>query len=130
MAFEDRQYHREYNPGSGPKLIFALILACVIMFFMQAFYRPTTGWLALMTIDNVWLTQPWRWVTYQYLHGGGGHLFFNLLGIYFFVPPLEARWGWKRTLAFYTVGGVFAGICFFPISMAFHGGGLLYGASG
>ena len=139
MGFEDRQYKSDYNPGPGPrfifpmpsKLTFALLIACTAMFFVQSFYRPITGWLALSTLDNSAVTQPWRWITYQYLHGGGGHLFFNLIGIYFFVPPLEARWGWKRTLAFYTAGGVISGMCFFfIITVVFHNAGYLIGASG
>ena len=36
---------------------------------------------------------PWQLVTYGFLHGGIGHLFFNMLVLFFFGPPLEARWG-------------------------------------
>src|SRR5262249_4759651 len=90
-----------------------------------------TIWGMLTLEEGLAFKQPWRWLTYQYLHGGGGHLFFNLIGIYFFIPPLEVRWGWKRTLAFYTAGGLFAGACFAAMSaMLFHGEGPLVGASG
>src|SRR3954451_23199030 len=106
MAFEDRAYNRESEYGSGPrfifpmpsKLTFALLIACVAVFFVQSFYRPASFWGALILDEGLAFKQPWRWLTYQYLHAGGGHLFFNLIGIYFFVAPLEARWGWKRTL--------------------------------
>jgi membrane associated rhomboid family serine protease len=146
MAFEDRQYQREYEDGggggfgsgAGPKFIFpmpsmltfALIIACVVIFFVQSFYRPVTEWGALTLYDNLAWKQPWRWITYQYLHGGGGHLFFNLIGIYFFVPPLEALWGWKRTLAFYTAGGLVSGIAFWLMSLLLHVPSALIGASG
>jgi membrane associated rhomboid family serine protease len=144
MPFEDRQYNREYNPGSGgggsgpkfifpmpSKLTFGLIIACVAIFFLQAFVPRVSAYGALILFDGLWYKQPWRWITYQYLHGGGGHLFFNLIGIYFFVPALEARWGWKKTLVFYTAGGLAAGVAFWAMSLMFlGGGGILIGASG
>jgi membrane associated rhomboid family serine protease len=139
MAFEDRQYNREYNAGSGPKFIFpmpskltfGLIVACVAAFFLQAFVPRVTEHGALILFDGLWYKQPWRWITYQYMHGGGGHLFFNLIGIYFFVPALEARWGWKKTLGFYTAGGLASGLAFWAMSLMFmRGGGILIGASG
>ena len=75
--------------------------------------------------------QPWRWITYQYLHAGGNHIFFNMLTLYFFLPALERLWGWKRTLAFYTAGGAFAGVTY-GLMCLFLGGrySSLVGASG
>lgn len=54
--------------------------------------------------------QVWRWITYQFLHGGFFHLFFNMLVLYFFGPMLERMWGSKRFLIFYLACGAMGGI--------------------
>ena len=149
MAWEDRPYYREgsqYGSGRGglgglrfllprTKLGIVLIVVNVVVFFIQAVSGPAAGisplirW-GILTFDGGRVFyQPWRWITYQYLHGGGSHLFWNLLGIYFFVPVLEQMWGWKKTLAFYTAGGIAAGVTFGLMSLVYPAGGLI-GASG
>ena len=147
MGWENRDYHREdggFGGGGGVRslrfllprtpLAIGLIIANVVIFIAQAVTGPYAGgsplvrWGALSFIDSVALTQPWRWLTYQYLHGSGSHLFFNMLGLYFFLPILEQRWGWKRTYLFYTSGGLAAGATFGIISIWYPG--LIVGASG
>lgn len=49
--------------------------------------------------------QIWRFVTYQFLHANIQHLFFNMLGLYFFGPIIESYLGPKRYLAFYLLCG-------------------------
>lgn len=100
------------------KLTFGLILSNILIFLLQSLtsarggYRPLFDWGVLTFAGGKAFIQPWRWITYQYLHAGGQHVFFNMVTIYFFVPMLERLWGWKRTLAFYTLGGVLAGATF------------------
>ena len=147
MAWEDRPYYREnpsYGGGMGSSLRFllpatrlgiALIVANVAVFLVQAITGPVAGvspivrWGRLDFNDAVAFIQPWRWITYQYIHGGGSHLFWNLIGLYFFVPVLEGMWGWKKTLGFYTAGGVAAGATFGIMSILYPTAGLI-GASG
>src|SRR4051794_11867237 len=45
--------------------------------------------------------QLWRLVTFQFVHAGAGHLFGNMLGIFFFGPIVEGHFGARRYLAFY-----------------------------
>lgn len=55
------------------------------------------------------VAQPWLiWTvgTYMFVHAGFFHLFFNLLVLFFFGPPLEERWGSQEFLKFYLVCGV------------------------
>jgi len=49
--------------------------------------------------------KPFQIVTHMFMHGDLGHLFFNMLGLYFFGPPLESRWGPKRFLFFFLAAG-------------------------
>ncbi len=50
--------------------------------------------------------QIWRIVTYQFLHGGFFHIFFNMLVLYFFGPMVESWLGSKRFAAFYILCGI------------------------
>jgi membrane associated rhomboid family serine protease len=52
------------------------------------------------------LFQPWTVITYMFAHGDFWHLFFNMLGLFFFGPPLEARWGSKEFIKFYLICGL------------------------
>ncbi len=52
------------------------------------------------------LRQPWTLVTYMFVHGGFWHIFFNMIGLFFFGPPLESRWGSNEFLKYYTICGL------------------------
>jgi len=57
---------------------------------------------------------PWfsyQLVTYLFLHGGIGHLLFNMLALWMFGLPLEQTWGTRRFLKYYFLCGIGAGIC-------------------
>jgi membrane associated rhomboid family serine protease len=55
-----------------------------------------------------------------------------MIALYFFVPSLEMLWGWRKALAFYTAGGVFAGALYGLLVLAVPDAraGTLIGASG
>lgn len=55
--------------------------------------------------------QPWQLVTYGFLHGGFGHLFFNGIALYQFGARLEQVWGSKKYLTFFLVCVAGAGLC-------------------
>lgn len=52
------------------------------------------------------LHEPWRLITYQFLHGGIVHLLFNMWALYFFGPAVERRMGSVRFLIYYLICGV------------------------
>jgi membrane associated rhomboid family serine protease len=52
------------------------------------------------------LVRPWGIGTYMFLHAGVWHILMNMLVLFFFGPPLEARWGEREFLRFYLVGGL------------------------
>lgn len=49
------------------------------------------------------LFEPWTIVTYAFLHLGLGHVFFNMLALFFFGRMLEERWGARGFIRFYLV---------------------------
>ena len=53
---------------------------------------------------------PAQLVTYSFMHGGIGHIFFNMFAFYMFGGVLEQLWGTKRFLFYYLLTGVGAGL--------------------
>ena len=52
----------------------------------------------------------WQLATYLFLHGGLGHIFFNMFALWMFGSELERYWGQRAFLKFYFVTGIGAGI--------------------
>ena len=50
--------------------------------------------------------RPWTVITYMFLHAGLGHIFFNMLALFFFGPRLEERLGGSRFLRLYLISGL------------------------
>ena len=48
----------------------------------------------------------WQPVTHMFMHGGLGHIFFNMFALYSFGSTLEHFWGGKRFLFFYISCGL------------------------
>lgn len=72
---------------------------------------PINQWLGLYSVfsENFAVYQ---FFTYMWLHGDFGHIFWNMLMIFFLGPLLEQVWGNKRFLIFYLACGMGAGILF------------------
>ena len=52
----------------------------------------------------------WQPVTHMFMHGGFGHLFFNMFTLYMFGSVLERVWGGRKYLLFYFVTGLGAAL--------------------
>lgn len=76
-------------------VVFLLTMVDPAFFFQWFSFSPTR-----------FLTQPWGAITYMFLHAGFGHLFWNMLLLFFFGPPLESRWGSNEFLRFYIICGL------------------------
>ena len=77
----------------------ALLLINVAVFFLLPLLGGgIAGALALWPIGSNFM--PWQVVTYAFLHGSFGHLFFNMLGLWMFGGELERLWGQKRFIHF------------------------------
>lgn len=81
-----------------------LIFANAAMFLVTRLF-PVVQW-ALVLVPGWMLARPWTVVTYMFLHADLWHLLFNMLGLFFFGPRLEARLGGRRFLTLYFVGGM------------------------
>ena len=65
----------------------------------------TASDLLAFSADRI-LTRPWTIVTYMVVHAGFGHVFFNMLALFFFGPPLERTWGSREFITYYLVCGI------------------------
>ena len=74
-------------------------------------HRTLTVWFALIPAAVLRLLYVWQLFTYMFLHGGIGHLLFNMLTLWMFGMTLEQTWGTRRFLKYYFLCGVGAGVC-------------------
>ncbi len=142
MSWRDRDYYQgqgTYNDGGGMGMGFPsptvyvkyLLIANIAMFVLTSLAPRIEYFLVLpggMGLETFF--QPWRLVTYQFLHGSVTHILFNMLGLYFFGPPLERQWGSKRFLYFYLLCGVVGGLAFVAFSTMLGNPIPIVGASG
>lgn len=81
-----------------------LLFANVGVFLLSQVFPAAVWPFALVPIAIPY--RPWTVITYMFLHAGFGHLLFNMLGLYFFGPALEARLGGRRFVTLYFVSGL------------------------
>lgn len=107
--------------GLFPPVIKTLIIVNVVVFLFDAFF------LGIYHIDNIPISHyfgqyfylhplqdgnfwVWQLFTYQFIHGGIWHLFFNLFALWMFGTELESIWGSRKFLTFYLLSGIGAGL--------------------
>ena len=103
MAYRDRSTGYSFGYGLTP-WVKRLLIANVVVFLATYGFPVIGDWLALVPADT--FARPWTLVTYMFVHGGFLHLFFNMIVLFFFGPPLEGLWGGKEFLKFYMVAGL------------------------
>lgn len=117
-----------------PVFIRSVIAISVIVFILQAVggslfnswfvslfgFRPET-WTAF--------TQPWRWVTYMFIHGSGFHLLFNMLWLWWMGRAVEETIGPYSFSVLYLGAGLGGALLQLAVSPLL-GSSLVIGASG
>lgn len=92
-----------------------LIAVNIGVFLLTSMNYRLTQYLALnpllMLRQGMW----WQVFTYQFVHGGTGHLLSNMIGLFFFGAMLERHrsFGSSEFLLFYLVSGTLSGIASF-----------------
>ena len=81
-----------------------LLIANVGMFVLTSVSGDLRNLLALYPFAV--LERPWGIVTYMFVHADIAHLFFNMIGLYFFGPRLESRLGSRSFLSLYFIAGL------------------------
>lgn len=114
-----------------------LLIANVSIFLLGAINEPVARflvtWLGVAPGSLGTILQPWRIVSYQFIHDMSSpwHVLFNMVGLYFFGPPLERYMGSRRFVPFYLFCGAVGGVFFIVLTLVgFLGPYPLVGASG
>jgi membrane associated rhomboid family serine protease len=81
-----------------------LLIANGVVFLLVFALRGLVDYLAFTPAEV--LSRPWTPLTYMFVHAGLFHLLFNMLGLFFFGPPLEERWGGTEFIRFFLVAGI------------------------
>ncbi len=90
------------------KLTWSLILINVATFLLVfSFPEPVRDWVfQTFSFSGGTSTEIWRWFTAMFLHANASHLFFNMLGLYFFGKILEEEVRKDWFLSIYFVSGL------------------------
>src|SRR6185436_3814100 len=88
--------------------VLRLIVANVVFMLMTTISPPMVS--ALRFVPALALNSPWTIITYMFLHGGIGHIFFNMLALFFFGPRMEAELGGNKFLGLYFTSGIAAAL--------------------
>lgn len=108
----------QYNRLSiAEKLIAINILVFIVerltTFLLRLSSNSIVKWFELPKDFFDFLLQPWSIVTYSFFHGGFGHLFWNMLLIYFVGRIFLNLFDAKRFLNVYLLGVIMGGLFFF-----------------
>ncbi len=116
-------YRRSFVSDYFPPGLKWLIISNTGIFVLQYLFPRSLGGM-LTTLFSLYLAgvvkglYVWQVFTYMFLHGGIGHLLFNMLTLWFFAAQLERDWGTKRFLKYYFYCGIAAGICVLLVNWA------------
>jgi membrane associated rhomboid family serine protease len=86
-------------------VVFLVVQPGTLLYGLLTLFPP-----AVIGIDRFYIPampfRPWTLFTYMFLHAGFSHVFFNMIGLFFFGPRLEARLGPRNFLGLYFLSGL------------------------
>ncbi len=118
MGYEDRDYFRAErpSPGLGASLgslsaMWLLIGTTVIAFLVQSGMQNAgnAGFVAdhlALSVEGLKQFQVWQLFSYMLLHADGGHLFWNMIGLFFFLSVLQPLVPRNKLLLYYVLAGL------------------------
>lgn len=117
-----------------PAVIRVIITINVVIFIFQALASSdfNRALIELFAFDPDWRTtawQPWRFVSYMFLHGSGLHLIFNMLWLWWMGRAVEEHIGPRSFMVIYFGSGI-GGALINLIGAPIFGTTLVIGASG
>lgn len=99
-----------FGPGPMPPAVKALLAINVAMFLLAFVVEGIVMRLALRPADLFEQFRIWQPLTYMFLHGGIGHILFNMLGLWMIGTELERTWGTRFFTRYYLITGLGAGL--------------------
>ncbi len=96
-------------------LIINTLLFFATVVFMRGGICDLNKWLGLHYFKAPDF-YPWQFITYMFMHGNFGHLFFNMFALWMFGAAVENTWGTKKFLIYYIITGIGAAITHYIIT--------------
>jgi membrane associated rhomboid family serine protease len=113
-----------------PPITRALLLICTALFCAQMLFGDWIEvWFALWPLGSGHFL-PWQVLSYAFLHGDMGHLFFNMLGLWMFGAEIEMLFGRKRYMQYLAASALSGALIQLLISPLIMPIGATIGASG
>jgi membrane associated rhomboid family serine protease len=116
--------YSSFSFGPGPlspalkAIIAANVAIFVIMWLMPQLPRQAVQeFLGLIPVAIFESFRVWQPITYMFLHGTIGHIFFNMLALWMFGTELERIWGTKFFLRYYFITGIAAALTTVLVSL-------------
>jgi membrane associated rhomboid family serine protease len=104
------RYRFSFGYGLTPVIKKLMIIMGAVFLLQMVVGSRITLYLGLVPI-LVWKEYYfWQLATYIFLHGGIGHILFNLLALWMFGGELESYWGSRKFLVYFFFCGIGAGI--------------------
>jgi membrane associated rhomboid family serine protease len=140
MYYNNQSFTTSVKRGYNrmPIAIRTIITLTVVIFLIQeiagwvggkATSEFIIGWFAFDPNLGVALSEPWRFVTYMFLHGGFWHILFNMLWLWWMGRAVEERMGPLAFCSIYFISGI-GGALLDILIAKFLGIRLVIGASG
>lgn len=82
-----------------------LLIINIVCFIGSAIFTQAPRFFGVYYPDSPFF-QVWQVITYMFMHGGFGHIFFNMFSLVMFGPIIEQVLGSKRFLNFYLICGI------------------------
>jgi membrane associated rhomboid family serine protease len=106
-----------FGPGRMTPAVKMLVIVNVVMFVLNLIVPLMTLRLGLVPQAVFQQYALWQLVTYMFLHGGVGHILFNMLSLWMFGTDLERTWGTRFFTKYYFVTGIGAAVTSLILSL-------------
>ena len=97
-----------FGPGRMSHAVKLLVVANVLVFVLEAVAPGLVNVFGLVPSAVLEHGFVWQLVTYMFLHGTIGHIFFNMLALWMFGTELERMWGTPFFVRYYFATGIAA----------------------
>jgi membrane associated rhomboid family serine protease len=145
VGLHDRDYLRDeydqerrgFSMPSPQSMTVALVVINVALFLFNFFSITNAhkdGWLNdWLSATNFTAMRPWLWfqfLTYGFAHASPGHIFFNMLALWFLGRSVEEMYGPREYLRFYLIALLIGSLSWAVGLALFHHDEFLYGILG
>jgi len=125
-----------YSPSGGFRLPVTysgmILILCVLVFLVsESFPSFSSNYLELR--PALLAAHPWTLITHIFVHADEGHLFFNMIFLFFFGTELERRVGESKFLQIFIISGLVAAVgqmAVLPAESMVGASGALFGVMG